>query len=114
MIGSETFIIVALRCAENSTPSALAVATCALRRNASRAAALMNGRVDDLAGEDLQALLEHDVTAICGHEHDAQKCPRPSNDRLLVGRKSWSGPWWRRWSWSRAPGTHRVRVLDLA
>ncbi len=40
MIGSETFIIVALRCTENSTPSALARAICAVR-NASRAAARM-------------------------------------------------------------------------
>ena len=41
MIGSLTFIMVALRCAENSTPSAFASATCAAR-NASSAFALMN------------------------------------------------------------------------
>ena len=40
MIGSETFIIVALRCTENSTPSALARAICAAR-NARSAATRM-------------------------------------------------------------------------
>ena len=37
MIGSETFIIVALRCTENSTPSALARAICAVRNSRSAA-----------------------------------------------------------------------------
>ncbi len=36
-IGSETFIMVALRCTENSTPSALARATCAARNSFSAA-----------------------------------------------------------------------------
>ncbi len=36
-IGSETFIIVAFRCTENSTPSALALATCAVRNSRSAA-----------------------------------------------------------------------------
>ncbi len=40
MIGSLTFIIVALRCTENSTSSALARAICSVR-NASRAATRM-------------------------------------------------------------------------
>ncbi len=37
MIGSETFIIVAFRCTENSTPSALARAICAVRNSRSGA-----------------------------------------------------------------------------
>ncbi len=37
MIGSETFIMVAFRCTENSTPSALARATCAVRNSRSAA-----------------------------------------------------------------------------
>ena len=37
MIGSETFIIVALRCTENSTSSALARAICAVRNSRSAA-----------------------------------------------------------------------------
>ncbi len=37
MIGSETFIIVAFRCTENRTPSALARATCAVRNSRSAA-----------------------------------------------------------------------------
>lgn len=37
MIGSETFIMVALRCRENSTPSALARATCAVKNSRSAA-----------------------------------------------------------------------------
>ncbi len=41
MIGSETFIIVALRCTENSTSSALARAICSVRKRRS-AATFMN------------------------------------------------------------------------
>ena len=41
MIGSETFIIVAFRCTENSTSSALARAICSVRKRRS-AATLMN------------------------------------------------------------------------
>ena len=37
MIGSETFIIVALRCTEKSTPSALARAICSVRKASSAA-----------------------------------------------------------------------------
>ena len=37
MIGSETFIMVAFRCTENSTPSALARAICAARNSSSAA-----------------------------------------------------------------------------
>ncbi len=37
MIGSETFIIVAFRCTENSTPCALASAICAVRNSRSAA-----------------------------------------------------------------------------
>ena len=37
MIGSETFIIVALRCTENSTSSALARAICSVRKRRSAA-----------------------------------------------------------------------------
>ena len=48
MIGSETFIIVAFRCSEKRTPSALASAICSAR-NASSAARRMHGAVDDLA-----------------------------------------------------------------
>ena len=53
MIGSETFIIVALRCTENSTSSALARAICAVEELVERGGA-HEGGVDDLAGEDLQ------------------------------------------------------------
>ena len=101
MIGSETFIMVALRWAENSTPSSLARAICAAR-NASRAAARMTVRVDDLAGSRTGRPSLRTVTV-------------PSSADQLdlevgVGRRSprtsrWSGsrrrPWWRRWSWSR-------------
>ena len=40
MIGSETFIIVALRCAENSTSSALARAICSVRKRRSAATSM--------------------------------------------------------------------------
>ena len=50
MIGSETFIIVALRCTENSTPSALARAIWAVEELAQRRHPHDRG-VHDLAGE---------------------------------------------------------------
>ena len=58
MIGSETFIIVAFRCTENSTPSALARAICAARNVAQRGHA-HDRRVDDLAGEHRHRLAQH-------------------------------------------------------
>ena len=50
MIGSETFIIVALRWTENSTPSALARAICGVEELVQRGH-VQRGGVDDLAGQ---------------------------------------------------------------
>ena len=49
MIGSETFIIVAFRCSENSTPCRFASSICASTKSAQRARA-HHGRVDQFAG----------------------------------------------------------------
>jgi len=52
MIGSETFIIVAFRWIEKSTPCDLGGGHLTRRGNASRLRALSEGGVDDLTGED--------------------------------------------------------------
>ena len=54
MIGSETFIMVALRWTENSTPCALASAICCGEERVQRGAAHDRG-VDDLAGQQRRA-----------------------------------------------------------
>ena len=51
MIGSDTFIIVALRWSENSTPWALASAICVGEERRRSARLAHHGGVDDLAGE---------------------------------------------------------------
>ena len=57
MIGSDTFIIVALRCSDSSTPAALRVVDLPARRtSAARAGSSPCG--DDVAGGDLDAVLE--------------------------------------------------------
>ena len=63
MIGSETFIIVALRCTENSTPCAFASAICAAR-NASSAPRVHERGVDDLARQHGDRLLQHGDAAV--------------------------------------------------
>ncbi len=83
MIGSETFIMVALRCTENSTPSALARAICSVR-NSRSAATFMTVRVDDLAGQHRHRLLEHGHRAVRGDVLDAQRVVGVDDHRLLV------------------------------
>ena len=102
MIGSDTFIIVALRCSENSTPLALASAICAVRKSTSAALAHDRG-VDDLAGEQRGRRLEHGDRAVgarrarCG-----RRWRRPTvMDRSLRAEVA-ARPSWRRGSSSRA------------
>ena len=57
MTGSETFIIVAFRCSEKSTPFSFASAICSAKKDR-RAETLMRRGVEHLAGFELQAVLE--------------------------------------------------------
>ncbi len=75
MIGSETFIIVALRWIENSTPWSLASAHL-LGEERTQRGHLHHGRVDDLAGEDRDRLLEHRHGAVGADVLDAQRASR--------------------------------------
>ena len=111
MIGSETFIIVALRWTENSTSSALARAICSAR-NASQRGDAHDGGVDDLAGEDRQADSLSTVTvpssATCSMRRVSSAV---DDDRLLVGAEvvlAHGGDVGLRVG---RPGAHRVRVL---
>ena len=107
MIGSETFIIVAFRWIENSTPCALASAICSARNAVERARA-HEGGVDDLTGQHRDRLLEHGGRAVAGHELDLQVVGGGEGDRLLVGAEVVGRPWWRRGSSS--PATTRPSV----
>ena len=110
MIGSETFIIVALRWTENRTSSALARAIWAAR-NSRSAATCMHGGVDDLAGEHRHRLAQHGRRAVGGVELDAQAAVGLDDDRLLVGPEVVGRHVGDVGLGVRAPRTHRVRVL---
>ena len=84
MIGSETFIIVALRCTENSTSSALARAICSVRKRRS-AATFMNVPSTTSPASTGIAVLEHGDGAVGGDVLDAQGVVGVDDDRLLVG-----------------------------
>ena len=84
MIGSETFIIVAFRCTENSTPSALARAICVAQERLQRGG-VHEGGVDDLAGLDRHGLLEHLVVPSAATSSMRSVPSFSITDRLLVG-----------------------------
>ena len=90
MIGSETFIIVAFRCTENSTPSALARAICSAR-NVRSAATPHDGRVDDLVGEHRHGLAQHGGRAVGADQLDPQRSVRRrcTADFSLERKSSW-------------------------
>jgi hypothetical protein len=67
-MGSDTFIMVALKCTENSTPDARALAICA-----SMKAARHHRGIDDLAGLHLDAFLQHALLAVVAVQHDLQR-----------------------------------------
>jgi hypothetical protein len=58
MMGSETFIMVAFMCSENSTPSALAAAICSARKIAGERGLAHEGGVEDLTGLERGGFLE--------------------------------------------------------
>ena len=110
MIGSETFIIVALRCTEKRTPSALARCDL-LGEEVAQLRHVHERRVDDLTGEDGDRLLEHRGGPVGTDELDAQGVVgRQDDGRLVVAevvrthrRDVGLG--------LGAPGAHGVRVL---
>ena len=110
MIGSETFIIVAFRCTEKSTPALLGVGDLLGEEGIERGAAHHRG-VDDLAGEDRDRLLEH------GDVPSAATCSiRTAPSRSIVTERSVerkSSVAHRRDVRARVRGplAHRVRVL---
>ena len=100
MIGSETFIMVALRCTEKSTSSALARAICSVT-NSRSACDVHAGGVDDLAGQHRHRLLEHGDRAVLGDVLDAERVVgrrSPPTARCGGSRRR---PWSRRWCASR-------------
>ena len=72
MIGSETFIIVALRCTENSTSSALARAICAVRNSRSAATASRCASTTSPASTGTDSLSTV-VVAVVADQLDAQR-----------------------------------------
>ena len=111
MIGSETFIIVALRCTENSTPSSLARCDLGGQELAERGH-VHGGGVDHLAGEHRHRLAEHRGGAVVADQLDAQRSSSCSSTAdFSLERKSSALMCATLVFESRAPGAHRVRVL---
>ncbi len=110
MIGSETFIMVALRCTENSTPSALARAIWAVRNSRSAATRITDASTTSPAstGTDSRSTVVLPSSPCSSMRRRAV----PRDDRgLLGGAEVVGGHGARRWSWtSAAPGAHPVRV----
>ena len=94
MIGSETFIIVALRCTENSTPSSLARAICAVEeRVAARRRCMTVASTTSPAstGTDSCSTV---TAAVVGDELDAQGAvAADDHDDCSVERKSSAAMW---------------------
>ena len=84
MIGSETFIIVALRWSENSTSSALARAICSVRKRRSAATSMKVASTTSPAST-FTSSLSTVVGAVGRHVLDAEGVVAVDHDRLLVG-----------------------------
>ena len=74
MIGSETFIIVAFRCSENSTPCAFASSICASTKRDSACALITAASITSPALH-LDAGLEHVAAAVVADELDRRRVP---------------------------------------
>jgi hypothetical protein len=112
MMGSETFIIVALRCSEKSTSCALASSDLLGEEGAQRAAAHEAG-VDDVARKQRHAGLQHLDAALAVDVLDAGVASLGLGDRVreLVAAQV-AGHHVRHVRLGiRRPGAHRVRVL---
>ena len=110
MIGSETFIIVALRCTENSTSSAWARAIWASRNSRSAATCMTVASTISPASTGTD-VAQHGGRAVGGDELDAQGAVGLDDDRALVGAEVVGGHVGDVGLRVRAPRTHRVRVL---
>ena len=109
MIGSETFIIVALRCTENSTPSAFARATCAVRNSRSDATRITVASTTSPV-EDRHLLPQHGRGPVVPDQLDAQG-RRPCEHRGLLVVPEVVGRHVRDVGLRvRGPRPHRVRV----
>ena len=109
MIGSETFIIVALRWTEKSTSSALARAICSARK-ASRAAARITVASTTSPSRTVRPSLRT-VVPVVGDELDGQGVVGGEDDRLLVGAEVVDAHRRDVGLGVGAPGAHRVGVL---
>jgi hypothetical protein len=83
MIGSETFIIVAFMCSENSTPSALVFSISSARKP--QAPRAHEGGVDHGAGGVAEPVLQDDLLARIGGQHDFRRRGLLQRGRGLVG-----------------------------
>ena len=104
MIGSETFIIVALRWTENSTSSALARAICAARNSSSAATCIAVASTTSPA-QHRDRLAQHRGGAVLADQLDPQRAVGLDHGRRLVGAEVVGASCARRWSWS--PATRR-------
>ncbi len=109
MIGSETFIIVALRCTDSSTSVGLGPRDLLGEEPAQRGD-VHEGGVDDLAGQHLHLVLEHRDGAVGGLVLDAQRVVVGHHDRLLVRAEVVLTHGGHVGLGVRAPGAHPVRV----
>ena len=110
MIGSETFIIVALRCTENSTPSALARAICSVRNSRSAATRMTVASMTSPAstGTDSRSTVVVPSSPTSSMRSD----PSASIDHgLLAGGEVVGAHVCDVRLRVRAPGAHRVREL---
>ena len=109
MIGSETFIIVALRCTENSTSSALARAICSARNASSAATFITVASTTSPASTGTPSLST--VTVPSAATSSMRGCRRLDDHRLLVGAEVVAAHGGDVGLGVGAPGAHRVRVL---
>ena len=109
MIGSDTFIIVALRCTENSTPSALARAIWASRNscNAATCSAVASTTSPASTGTDSRST----VVSIVGDQRDPQRAGPIHHRRRLAGAEVVGGHVRDVGLGVRRPGAHRVRMV---
>ena len=109
-IGSETFIMVALRCTEKSTSSAWARAICSVTNSRERLDVHAGG-VDDLAGQHRHRVLEHGDRAVLGDVLDAERVVGVEDHRLLAVAEVAVGHGRDVGARVGGPGAHGVRVV---
>ncbi len=109
-IGSDTFIIVALRCSENSTPLALASAICSVRNRWSAATRITVASTTSPASTATACFSTVVVPSVAA-ELDAERSGRADRDRPLVRPEVVDAHGGDVGLGVGGPGAHRVRVL---